>query len=547
MMSLKNKLKFVATPSRILVTGIVLLVAIHILQIFASEIANEIDRDRIRKAQQKQKAPDKPGSKEELVRSYNKEFMPDGTLLFVNIVPAKRNGYRYNSSNEVVLDGAKTTVWDKDANQVWEGNYQDLPYKYLRWTRGINNIGRMDRNSGYSAISPELSRPFEVPVRDGKKLLEMWRYNMERQCFEGFAAGGGRVGFIGGEGFSGSKAGIVPLGDVKAFAAWCPKSTVSPTLLWITDRKLYEFDFENRKFDTLFETTDSYIDWHRIAWKNWRSDRYDRDAEELQYRPSIQIKTLDRKYHLVMKAPKETFTFEVPEELKGAYTQMLATNKGMFLRDTGNTRWIPEKFQGSIKKIEQWRKQQEGKPVKAWTNLYKLNAEGTPELLNRYEWTVPDNSSVRMNYHETLNSKVRIYGNSLSPLIYMLPAKMCYLYGYEKLRLRRSRILHFVNDLSIVYPYKLSLTWIVSGVMVLLVFVHGWPRRTSWSRLVGWMLFTASFNLAGMLTYYALNHTTAIKCASCKKKRSLETDSCIRCGAQLPRPQRRQTDLILHG
>jgi len=74
---------------------------------------------------------------------------------------------------------------------------------------------------------------------------------------------------------------------------------------------------------------------------------------------------------------------------------------------------------------------------------------------------------------------------------------------------------------------------------------HGWSRRTSWSKLFLWLIIVGAFNLAGLLTYLALNHTTVIKCPACGKKRGLERFNCIRCGSGLPVPQRRPTDLIL--
>jgi DNA-directed RNA polymerase subunit RPC12/RpoP len=82
--------------------------------------------------------------------------------------------------------------------------------------------------------------------------------------------------------------------------------------------------------------------------------------------------------------------------------------------------------------------------------------------------------------------------------------------------------------------------------MVGIAFLHGWPRRTSWGKLIFWLAFTLVFNLAGLLTYLALNHTTVIKCPVCGRRRGLIQVNCVRCGAELPIPERRKTDLIFN-
>jgi len=81
-------------------------------------------------------------------------------------------------------------------------------------------------------------------------------------------------------------------------------------------------------------------------------------------------------------------------------------------------------------------------------------------------------------------------------------------------------------------------------LMAALALWHGWPRRTSLPRLIFWLILTAAFNLAGLLTYLALNHTPLVKCSACGKRRGLQSSSCVRCGEDLPPPQPRKSDLI---
>jgi hypothetical protein len=94
-------------------------------------------------------------------------------------------------------------------------------------------------------------------------------------------------------------------------------------------------------------------------------------------------------------------------------------------------------------------------------------------------------------------------------------------------------------------PLYNSLNYVLSAAMMAFALWHGWPRRTSKSKLILWLIIVGAFNLAGLLTYLGLNHTPVIKCTTCGKKRGLERFNCIRCGNTLPAPQRRPTDLIL--
>jgi hypothetical protein len=93
-------------------------------------------------------------------------------------------------------------------------------------------------------------------------------------------------------------------------------------------------------------------------------------------------------------------------------------------------------------------------------------------------------------------------------------------------------------------PYGGVLNRILSALMMGFAFLHGWPRRTSWAKFVFWLVFVGTFNLAGLLTYLALNHTVVVKCPVCGKRRGLAQVDCVRCQAELPAPERGKLDLI---
>ncbi len=549
-MSLKNNLKYIATPSRIIITGLILLAVIHIIQLFAFQISMEIERNWLSKSKQKRQSPINNLTKEEKelegIRNLAKKFMPDGTVLLVKVGNPGRRMYFHYDNNNKIDDNATTTIYDKDCKLLWEGKYKDKPYSYLQWPQSIHDMGRMDRLDGYRMIAPELSRSLEIPVFKNGKMAEMWRYNWERQYFEGYAVGGGKIGFVGAEGFSESASQTVKLGDVKCFTAWSRQDNASTEILIMTENRFYEFDFGNKQFDMLYETSDSHINPDMIAWTNWRSPKYAHDLETVEYRPTIQFQTSDRKQHLLLKDPQEVFSFEVPQDWQAPYVQMTSTNKGIFALNIGSSRWLPKKHMGSNEKIKQWYEDQKTKPVRSWNNLYKIDPSGSVELINHFEWTT---SNTRIHYpfsDESFSGKVHKYANSVSPLAYRLPAKLWQMSQQQTAQGRRRYIVKLARSLNMVFPGNITICMMISAVMVLFVVLHSWSRRTSWARFIGWIVFTAAFNLAGLLTYLALKHTTVIKCGDCGKRRGLEIENCIRCDSPLPIPQPRQTDLILH-
>jgi len=95
-------------------------------------------------------------------------------------------------------------------------------------------------------------------------------------------------------------------------------------------------------------------------------------------------------------------------------------------------------------------------------------------------------------------------------------------------------------------PGNSIINWVLALAMVGFALWHGWPRRTSRGKLIFWLAFTLVFNLAGLLTYLALNHTPIIKCPVCGRSRGLAQVNCVRCGAELPAPERVKLDLILN-
>lgn len=175
-----------------------------------------------------------------------------------------------------------------------------------------------------------------------------------------------------------------------------------------------------------------------------------------------------------------------------------------------------------------------------------MDTDGSLELLNRYDWTVPV-PQVPVVKVKDARPVVKRYVSQFSPP----------LYDYVLRLLGRrfwSRALNYQNRGDFFYslarmvadiqPYGGVINRVLSALMMGFVFLHGWPRRTSWAKFVSWLVFVGLFNLAGLLTYLALNHTAVIKCPICGKRRGLAQVDCVRCQAELPASERGKLDLI---
>jgi hypothetical protein len=230
----------------------------------------------------------------------------------------------------------------------------------------------------------------------------------------------------------------------------------------------------------------------------------------------------------------------------------IATSNAVFLEyREGNPN--PPKSQ---KLMKQYWQEYSSKSQPQSIQLYKVIDDSKLELVNRFDWTKPviDPNSVRARtidrweiYHK--------WTSKTSPPAFDL---LWYLFddALNKLRSEGRGMMREYADMIIqLRPSRIGLiqyqqNWssancLLSAVMIGFALWHGWPRRTSWGKLILWLIIVGSFNLAGLLTYLALNHTPVIKCPACGKKRGLEMDNCAQCGSPLPIPQRKPTDLIM--
>jgi hypothetical protein len=399
-------------------------------------------------------------------------------------------------------------------------------------------------------ITPGFSRNIEIPVGSDDKTEQIWRYHPGAQYFKGYNTKGGKIGYAGSTGFTDSKSKVKPFGEFRLFTAWCPQDTSSPTLLWQTQRRIYQIDFEKQHVELIFESTEADIEIERTSLHAWR-DLKPGEKEYIdhkKYRPLLLCVTEDGKHHLLMRNPGMRLTITIPKAWQGwanYYHRFTATKKGIFLRRN----WIEFRkapdYPQTREVLDRWFSDYQSKDKKHHVELYRLGTDGGLELLTGYTWSVPARPVPVVRARDP-RTAVRVV-SQFSPPLYDLVVRLLGRKFWSRALNYRNRADFFygyVRMIMDIRPYGGVINRVLSALMMGFVFLHGWPRRTSWVKFAFWLIFVGAFNIAGLLTYLALNHTVVIKCPVCDKRRGLARVDCVRCQAELPAPERRKLDLI---
>ncbi|MGB2807050.1 MAG: hypothetical protein WBC22_04895, partial [Sedimentisphaerales bacterium] len=490
----KDSLKYVAGPSKIFTTVLILLIAVGILQGIIIETAmfwktpSRAEPVKPKKVSEEQKHLEK-------IRNSSKNFLPDGTIHLV---------HEFSDTPNVSDDEQKQQeVYDANGRLLWSGLEKNRPYEYLSWTtvpRGHEKFDEQRMKQIYT-ITPEFSRPLEIPVRSREKTEEIWRYDPTRRLFVGYHVDGGNIGYIGSTGFTDSKSRAKPFGTFRLFTAWCPQDSFSPTLLWQTSRRIYEINFEKQQVQLIFESIESNI--KQIALHKWRPIRPETEKDlKIPYRPLIKCLTEDDKHHLIMRNPDRKLTVTVDEDWWNEALSFTATTQDIFLLHHDTEKRPPKAYLKSPKLSTEWFLKFRGKPYKLWSELYKVDNKANLHLLNRLEWTVPVRPGhVRVVEADPPWLKVKHYACQFSSPLYDLA---WYLLGSNfGTYLYRNNLLtsDFAHLAAEIRPGNSILNWVLGLAMVGFAFWHGRPRQTSWGKLIFWLLFILAFNLAGLLTY----------------------------------------------
>jgi len=532
-MKLKSSLKYIATSAKVFMTVLIVLIAVSILQ----GIILEIERTFRLSATTKPKAELTQEEKRlNRIRNSAKEFLPDGTIHLV---------YNLGYTPTRMDMPAREQIYDVNDNLLWEGLSDKRPYEYLSWAKQLRRYREgftRQQMKQTQMITTDFSRNVRIPVRSDNKTEQIWRYHPRAQYFKGYNASGEKIGYAGSTGFTDSKSKVKPFGEFRLFTAWCPQDSSNPTLLWQTQRRIYQINFEKQHVELIFESTEADIEIERTSLHAWR-DLKPGEKEYIdhkKYRPLLLCMTKDGKHHLILREPRQQLSLTVPRP------SVTATKQDIFVRNYGGDALPSLSIIGSPELVEKWLQEHRGKTRNFSVELYKVDNQGGLELLNRYDWTLPPPSVPVVRARDS-RPAVRRYVSQLSPPLYDLVVRLLgrkfwpLAYQYQN---RGDFFYSLVRMILDIRPGGSIINRVLSAVMMGFVFLHGWPRRTSWAGFVFWLVFVGAFNLAGLLTYLALNHTVVIKCPVCGKRRGLARVDCVRCQAELPAPERGKLDLI---
>jgi hypothetical protein len=458
-----------------------------------------------------------------------KSFLPDGTIILVGQEDNQRNGRSKKTEK----------LYDANYTPLWEGPIQKRPdaYSYLEWAKGKEGV--MERHlDDMQKVAPAMSRALEIPVRKNDKIKEVWRYLPEEDFFIGYEFKGDKIGYIGANGFTLSQTGAQPFGQLNAFYGIIPSGYETPVLIWQTDRRVFTIDFENRKTEILIDGGDKKISY--VTFNNWSFSDSNSISQEsgIKYRSLIQCKTDDDKYHLILLKPDQHIILNIPEEWEkyiGNSVATAATEDGIFLYHSTSNILTPQGYAFRKIRDEFFKTAQFKKPVQYSAELYRVDNEGDISLVSKFDWIKPE---FRDNIDRDMEEQLITYATIVSPAVFHplntaiahFPDNVLNKYG-------NGMTGGYLIMIQMWHPRNLTINIALSVLMMSIVLWHGWARRTSRFRFVFWLVLVGLFNLAGLLTYLALNHTAVIKCPVCGKSRGLEKSECNRCGSTIPPPQ----------
>jgi hypothetical protein len=399
-----------------------------------------------------------------------------------------------------------------------------------------------------SKATLEFSDTLDMPVVKNQSISEIWRYNIREQQFTGYDASGHKLGYFGKLGFQDTLNQDNRLGDFQGFQAGVPRTRASLVLFWLTSSQFYEIDFEARHIKCWVDNPEEPISTvGMLNMQEFEERRYgDESPDPDIYRPLIVCKTNGSKSYLILYDTKEIIQVQEPagqHPLIQDYTQYSATDKGIFASRHWTNYPKPDKtlYQDTAV-YQQWVDTYNKTCKEHCGALYRIDMQGQLTQVSKASWT---ESMPRGDYG------IRFAGSGWSSsraLSSVSPGLYCV--NFLLSRSYTLRLFNMINQRAGIIPFwifpqaRLDLL-ITSSLCLLLAWLHLKPREGSRVKLVLWLMFVLCFNLAGLLTYLALNHTPLVRCASCGKKRGLTSEACVRCQTPLPLPEHTRPHLLL--
>ena len=414
-------------------------------------------------------------------------------------------------------------------------------WAYLSFPLGMNGYSKRNLRSIYG-LSPGFSSAMDVPVFKGKDLEEIWRYDRRRQFFAGYDRSGESLGFIGKDGVTVDASEALGLGELQAFEIrWAP-SKDRPLLLWWTQDNLYEIDVKLRQVERFIDQDEAEISQVVTQTYGQRGDYYEafgRDSIDPNlYRPLVVCQAGDL-CCLALYESDQRITVTLPEAWSqfNSRCQFVATKADLFMKRWW-TDFRPLALDASAAERQQWIQEYRSTKKRHWTELYRVHDNGDLEQVHALNWMetkvfeLPEPRRLAWTGERVL----RCLSPGLYSWSFFLAAK------YNPSALDHNSFIVFFHES---FPQD---TWDYCFSSLVLLFVCFWHGRKRWTSAIQglpWLCLIMAFNLAGYLTYLALNHTPLIRCASCGKERGLQRDACSHCHALLPEPEHSRPHLVM--
>jgi hypothetical protein len=539
--------KYISAPARTVIIAAVFLAALVIVQFIIPGLVLMLSLPEAQVASpepQPQTEASEAEKQQQRIARATKEFLPDGTIHLITTIYEEVNG-EYKTEKQ---------IWDVNNTLLWSGtDRDDYPFEYVSWSSwSFNYSGSyvyFDAEDMESAlmITPMFSQVLMVPVIPSVgQIAGYWRYEPRRRYFVGFNSRGEKIGYAGANGIREFKNQVEPFGQFKTMTAGSGQDSPSPILLWQTRHRLYKIDFLKRTVPLIFDAKEKQIA-KVLSCYFWVPQS---DGDELDipnYRPAMRIVTKDRVNYLLLRDPNEQLTLKTPPNWNLDYISIAPCRDRILLRYQDQEGGAPPP---NYKFHPEWTEKYRYSPYTEWVELYEVDRTGKLELINRFEWVNPGREKRASSWDkiESRRKRAARYVAALTPPIFNLAWQAHYRQVVADRNRPRgtneSAVLLLINPWRDIHLTSTPLNLALSLLMAAAAFAHGWARRTSRAKFVFWLVFVGLFNLAGLLSYLALNHTAIIRCPACGKRRGLERPDCACCGALLAVPEQRNTDVI---
>jgi hypothetical protein len=382
-------------------------------------------------------------------------------------------------------------------------------------------------------INMSFSSSYTIPiVNAGNKRVGHWLFDARKRYFAYYSIRGQCGGYLGTNGYARDVRDVESFADCVSMDSWIIPNSYNPMLLYQTQFTVYQLDFQKKQVEALVKTEQDPIVMMEI--NNWQ------EKLDTPSRPMLKVTTKSKKLFLVLKNPQQTIEIQRKEDIRYGHLQVAVVGDKIWclLRET-----IGRPKSDDPKVIRAWIDANQNKPWQYRIRLFELDDNKDFVEKNSFAWTRPaykwgvdpySQADVCRRFINSFSSRVPGW---IAVGIQKIPGET-----NNTARLMYYRM--FIDCVNAISPFSQVANISLMTLFALLTLLHGWPRRTSAIQLVFWVGFVFLFNLAGFLTYLALNHTPVVQCASCGKRRSLEQDACCRCGAELPLPRSKETDLV---